>query len=260
MPDDISSALAISSSVHHRKTVNLVLQGKGGVGKTLVASLIAQWLRERGESVAVIDADPVQASLASIASLAAEEVTLLDGEIVNVCAMDAVVSRFVAEDRHFVVDSGAGGFRPFSRYLLRDGLVSIVAESGKRVLVHTVIAGGASDAMTHTSVAVGNIIDLFRPHVEVVVWLNPFFGDLSHDGVPIEETEFFDAIRGRIAAIVRLERLDPNYSGATFVKMLRDKLTFEDVRHSADIGMITKLRLANVWNPIKDQLTQVMEG
>jgi len=252
--------LAISTPVHRRKTVNLMLAGKGGIGKTLGASLIAQWLREQGESVAVIDADPVQASLASIPSLAAEEVTLLEGDIVNVAAMDAVVSRFVTEDRHFVVDCGASGFRPFSSYLLRDGLVEIVAGSDKRVLLHTVIAGGAGDAMTHTSVAVAHLIDAFLPHVEVVVWLNPYFGALEHNGVSIEDTDFFDGIRGRIAAIVRLQKLDPNYSGAAFAAMLKDKLTFEDVRMSQDIGMITKLRLANVWKPIRDQLTQVMEG
>jgi len=251
--------LTIATPLRRRKIVNLMLAGKGGIGKTLGASLIAQWLREQGEPVAVIDADPVQASLASIASLAAEEVTLLEGEIVNVCAMDAVVSRFVTEDRHFVVDCGASGFRPFSRYLLRDELIGVVAGSGKRVLLHTVIAGGAGDAMTHTSLAVSHILDAFLPHVEVVVWLNPYFGELEHNGVSIEDTEFFDGIRSRIAAIVRLPLLDPNYSGATFAKMLKDKLTFEDVRLSSDISMITKLRLANVWKPIREQLTQVME-
>ncbi|CAB4192167.1 conjugal transfer protein TraL [uncultured Caudovirales phage] len=248
----------VAAPRRRRKIVNLMLAGKGGIGKTLGASLIAQWLREQGEAVAVIDADPVQASLASIASLAAEEVTLLEGELVNVEAMDAVVSRFVTEDRHFVVDCGASGFRPFSRYLLRDELIAVVAGNGKRVLLHTVIAGGAGDAMTHTAVAVSHVLDSFLPHVEVVVWLNPFFGELSHNGVPIEETTFFDSIRGRIAAIIRLPLLDPNYSGATFARMLKDKLTFEDVRMSQDIGMITKLRLANVWKTIKDQLTQVM--
>ena len=46
-------------------TVHLSLQGKGGVGKSLVASLLAQYFRDRkGMSVRCIDADPVNQTLA----------------------------------------------------------------------------------------------------------------------------------------------------------------------------------------------------
>src|ERR1700739_2386253 len=37
------------------RKAHFVLQGKGGVGKTFVASLIAQYLTERGEPVACLD-------------------------------------------------------------------------------------------------------------------------------------------------------------------------------------------------------------
>jgi CO dehydrogenase nickel-insertion accessory protein CooC1 len=43
--------------------VHLVLNGKGGVGKSLVATWLAEFLISRGRSVRCIDGDPVNRSL-----------------------------------------------------------------------------------------------------------------------------------------------------------------------------------------------------
>jgi CO dehydrogenase nickel-insertion accessory protein CooC1 len=43
--------------------VHLVLNGKGGVGKSLVATWLAEFLISRGRSVRCIDGDPVDRSL-----------------------------------------------------------------------------------------------------------------------------------------------------------------------------------------------------
>ncbi len=44
--------------------IHLTLQGKGGVGKRLVASVLAQYLREKGKEVRCIDTDPVNRTFA----------------------------------------------------------------------------------------------------------------------------------------------------------------------------------------------------
>ena len=46
--------------------VHIVLQGKGGVGKSLAASMLAQYLTKRGESPLCIDTDPINATLADL--------------------------------------------------------------------------------------------------------------------------------------------------------------------------------------------------
>ena len=40
-------------------SIHLSLQGKGGVGKSLTASILAQYFRQRGHDVQCIDTDPV---------------------------------------------------------------------------------------------------------------------------------------------------------------------------------------------------------
>ena len=45
-------------------TIHLTLQGKGGVGKSLVAAILAQFFRHRGAEIHCLDTDPVNHELA----------------------------------------------------------------------------------------------------------------------------------------------------------------------------------------------------
>ena len=52
--------------------IHLTLQGKGGVGKSLIASILAQYLKEKGREVRCIDTDPVNRMFAQYGALAAD--------------------------------------------------------------------------------------------------------------------------------------------------------------------------------------------
>ena len=45
------------------KKIHLILQGKGGVGKSLIASLLMQYLQKKSYNVIAIDTDPVNSTL-----------------------------------------------------------------------------------------------------------------------------------------------------------------------------------------------------
>ena len=58
-------------------TIHLTLQGKGGVGKSLVASILAQYLRNRGKEIHCVDTDPVNQTFSQYAELGAEHLELI---------------------------------------------------------------------------------------------------------------------------------------------------------------------------------------
>ena len=63
-------------------TIHLTLQGKGGVGKSLVASILAQYFRHHGKELHCIDSDPVNQTFSQYAELGAEHLALMrDGRI-----------------------------------------------------------------------------------------------------------------------------------------------------------------------------------
>lgn len=74
-------------------TVHLTLQGKGGVGKSFVSSLIIQHQTEKGRPVVCVDTDPVNATMAGYRAFAARRVELMEGSALNARKFDAVDRR-----------------------------------------------------------------------------------------------------------------------------------------------------------------------
>ena len=51
-------------------SIHIALQGKGGVGKSLISAMLSQYLLSRGQDVHGIDADPVNQTLSEYRGLA----------------------------------------------------------------------------------------------------------------------------------------------------------------------------------------------
>ena len=64
------------------KPIHLSLQGKGGVGKSLVSSILAQYFMYRSLPVQCIDTDPVNRTLSQYKGLEVQQLRLLrDGNV-----------------------------------------------------------------------------------------------------------------------------------------------------------------------------------
>src|SRR5260370_4558855 len=72
--------------------IHLVLQGKGGCGKSLIAGWLAEFLIQQGKQVHCVDGDPVNRSLSQYRSLAAENLQLTNAAAIVDCdRYDALV-------------------------------------------------------------------------------------------------------------------------------------------------------------------------
>src|ERR1051325_3736323 len=122
--------------------VHLSLQGKGGVGKSLVASILAQYLVQRGQAVHCIDTDPLNQTFLQYEALQVRHLKLLrDGEI-DQRVFDVLVDRLLTENGVFVVDNGASTFIPLWNYILQNNVLDMLTASDRKLYVHTVITGG----------------------------------------------------------------------------------------------------------------------
>ena len=243
---------------NNKRSANFVIQGKGGSGKSVTATLIAQHIKETGEPLVCLDTDQINASFTATASLGVEQVDLLNSDNeVDVEIMNACVTRIREEDSHFVVDSGASGFVPLVSYLIDTNLFTWVAEK-KRVVVHVPVVGGADLGETAHGLSV--LISRLPEGVDVVCWKNPFFGPLtSAAGIPFEETDLYtEDCLPRLAGSVSLPALHPRYAGAAFRKLLVERMTFADAAATDRFDLITKMWLEAVWGPLKAQIAAVV--
>src|ERR1700677_2276042 len=87
--------------------IHLTLQGKGGVGKSLVASILAQYFRHHGKEVHCIDSDPVNQTFSQYAELGAEHLALMRDGRIDSGGFDILLHRLLTEEGTFIVDNGA---------------------------------------------------------------------------------------------------------------------------------------------------------
>jgi len=112
-------------------TIHLILQGKGGVGKSIVASWLAEFLIARGQPVRCFDGDPVNRSLGQIKALNVEKVDLLNDEgVVMRSRYDALINRLLTEK--VVVDNGATAFLPFWTFIVESDVISTLRAAYRR--------------------------------------------------------------------------------------------------------------------------------
>lgn len=238
------------------KKVHFTLQGKGGVGKSFVSALVAQYLQDHGQSVKCIDTDPVNATLAGYQSLNANRVELMDGSILNERKFDDMMEQLLAEDTNFVVDNGSASFLPLTNYLLENDAIRMISESGKKVVIHTVVTGG--QALVDTLRGFQSLASQLPPGAELIVWLNEFFGDIESDGKAFEDMKVYQQFKDRVSGLVRIHRQTSTTFGKDVQLMLDRKLTFAEVAEDPEFGLMAKQRLTTVRRGLFDQLDSVL--
>ena len=238
------------------KKVHLVLQGKGGVGKSYAGSCVTQFYQENGEPVIPMDTDPVNATLTGYKSLDAIRVELMEGSHLNERQFDSMMERIMSTDSNFVIDNGASSFIPLSNYLLENSAIEMISESGKQVVIHTVITGG--QAMLDTLHGFTRLAQQMPENAQIVVWLNEFFGNIEANGKQFEEMRAYLDHKDRVTGIIRLNRQTSDTFGKDVELMLDRKMTFADAAAGSEFGLMSKQRLAMVKRSIFEQLSNVI--
>ena len=251
-----SSAPAAPPRSEAPRAAHFVLQGKGGVGKTLVASFLAQWLTDQGRLQACYDTDPVNGSLQSVTALHAEPVALLAKNALNTREVDRLIEAIITAERDIVVDNGAASFLPFSRYLVENDIAGVLHERGLRMVVHTVVTGGGNGLDTLKGLEA--LVEHFTPGAQVVVWVNEFFGPLRYKGTDLEHTAVYAANAAKLRGTIYLRQLDPEMFAPNLAAMLERRLTFAEAAVADDFFLMERSRLFRIKSAIWDQLAAVL--
>lgn len=225
------------------------------MGKTLTASLVAQYLAETGRAPVCFDTDPLNESFVRIKSLGAAGVRLLVDDAIDAEAVDGLIERILTTDAEIVVDNGSASFVPMSRYLIENNIAELIEGSGKRMVLHTVIVGGGNTI--DTAKGLEAILASFPASVKVVVWLNDYFGAVEQ-GASFTDWPIYDRYRDRIAGVVRLHEQSQQFK-MNINHMLSSHLTFaEALADTATFMTVPRQRLTMFRRSIWEQLAAVI--
>ena len=243
-----------ANSGNGNSAIHMSLQGKGGVGKSLAASVLAQYFIARGRAVRCIDADPVNKTLFQYRALEAKPLQLLHDGAIDCRAFDQLMEELLTEEGPFIVDNGASTFVPLWHYMLESDVLQILRSGGKKLYVHTVITGGQALADTITG-----FVKLAETTVEksIVVWINEFFGRVEHDGKSFVEMKAFTDNDTKVCGAVGIPRRNYETFGRDVESVIAQKLTFDQAIRDGSFSLMTKQRLKVVQRDLFEQLDRL---
>ncbi|UES54023.1 hypothetical protein [Roseibium aggregatum] len=237
-------------------TVHIVMQGKGGAGKSLTSSMLVQYFQHANYLVQAIDLDPTTPTLSAIKALRAVPIQIMDGDDINPRLFDHVMTRIfeAPDDSHTVIDTGTSAFIATCSYLAENNAFELLQEAGVRVYIHCPVCGGAVLDDTFNS-----LLAIFRhfPGVPLVVWLNEFFGTITKNGMSFEESNICLDNADRIAAVMSHPKVQAGTFGEDIRAMMAAKLTFEEAIRSNDFNVMARQRLKIYWTKAIERLDGV---
>jgi hypothetical protein len=235
-----------------RPKVHFFMNSKGGVGKSLASSLVAQHLRARGAETSCFDADAMTATFSSFKALNVRRVDMLDGGRIDARRFDEVLEPCLNGQMDVIVDTGASSYAEWANYLLENDVHRSLIDAGRDVVVHAIVVGGAS--MAETLKDLDDLAGQLPDGVTLIVWLNEHFGKIRHADKDFYEMEIYRRHRGRIHAVISLPQRTAATFGADMADMMRRHLTFDEAIGSDGFTVMAKSRLARIRSDVFTQL------
>ena len=221
--------------------IHMVLQGKGGVGKSFVAALMAQFLQDRGGDPLCIDTDPVNATFAGYSAFGVHAIDLMEGREINPRRFDLLVEKIsnAAPDQHVIIDNGASSFLPLADYMISYDVPGLLKEMGHEICLHSVITGGQGQDDT-----LQGLLELLKNFsLPIAVWLNPFCGRIEKDGKRFTEMKLYHQHKQRFAGIVEIPEFNAKTTGLDLSDLLKTKRPFREAIADPSILLMSRQRL-----------------
>jgi hypothetical protein len=232
--------------------IHMVLQGKGGVGKSLIAAILAQYNVSKGKQPLCIDTDPVNATFHGFKALNVKRLQIMDGDEINPRHFDSLVELIAPSTVDVIIDNGASSFVPLSHYLISNQVPALLQEMGHELVVHTIITG--SQALTDTVNGFAQLATQFPAESSFIVWLNPYWGAIEYEGKSFEQMKAYINNKSRVTAIIKMPTLKEETYGRDLADMLQEHLTFDEALANSALTIMTRQRLKIVKSALFAQL------
>lgn len=232
--------------------IHLILQGKGGVGKSVAAAFLAQYKAARGRQISCICTDPVNATFYGYKALNVQRVQLMADDEIDPRSFDLLVELIASNSSDFIIDNGASSFVPMSHFLISNQVPKLLADMGHELIIHTVITGG--QALLDTVSGFSQLVSQFPIEAQFIVWLNPYWGPIEHEGKGFEELKAYTANKERVSAIIQIPVLKKETYGRDLAEMLQARLTFDEALAQSSLTVMTRQRLKIIKGQVYGQL------
>lgn len=158
------------------KNIHIVMQSKGGVGKSFTAFLLAQYIMEK-KALSLIDIDPSNQTLRQFFPTAAFVDVKKDGNISTV-SFDKVFDMLGDLDSDVLIDSGSSNYIQLEDYMFKSNMLDTLHKMDYQPLLHMPISGGRS---LDDCLRCINEVSLRLAEPKLILYINNRYGDEVFD-------------------------------------------------------------------------------
>ncbi len=236
-------------------TAHFIMQSKGGAGKSVCSTILAQYLNDKTEgNLSLIDTDPSNKTLGSYEGLSVQMVDVIGKDkVVDQSKFDDFINNFIENDKTMVVDTGSGDFLAINNYIYDNAIPDVFEEMGKQLVIHCPIHYG--QASLETVKCLTKLVENY-PNVPIIVWENEFFGRGEKE---LSDTKLIKTNKN-IIGVVKIAKKNADTDEKDFSKMLENAMTFKEVKETEDknlSGFIQKNRIEKIRKEIYEQLDAI---
>lgn len=239
---------------HMNKRVFMTLQGKGGVGKSMISSITAQFLSEKERKVITIDTDPVNQTLGDYKAFNTTVLDLMRDGNIDPRKFDEMIEMVLSENADFVIDNGASTFIPLASYMVENDMIEFLKENDIDVYIQTIITGGqAYDDTANGFESLANSID----SKNLIVWINNYFGEAEINGKKFTETSLFKDCSDKVLGVCNIKKYSNDTFGKDMEEMLKSRQTFDEAIADERHSIMARQRLKKMKKNFYEQLEAI---
>lgn len=236
--------------------VHMFLQGKGGVGKSFAATLMAQQMVESGMKPLCIDIDPVNATFSGYKALEVKPFDVMEGDDVNPWKFDKMIELVAESEVDVIIDNGASSYIPLISYMKKTNIAEVLQSVGHTLIIHTMIVGG--NALMDTLGGLVKTISIFPDETKFVVWLNPIAGQIEHEEKDFYEFKTYKNNSQRISAVIEIPDFEQKTFSRNLREMMKSNMTFEEaLKKESGLTIVARQRLTMMRRDIYQRLGQI---
>ena len=224
--------------------VHMSMGAKGGIGKSFIAALMAQYLIDNvvGCTPICIDLDFKNKTFSRYTGL---NVTLLDVEAdgdIDKSKFDVFINRIESAGPGdiMIVDTGGNIYLSLTDYLNSNVVLDLLIEMGNTIVMHVPVMSGAD--MFPTLNTLNELVRSTPPAVKAAVWINQKNGRVEYEGKTFEESDTYEELKDRITAICYIPLWRPDMQ-VNVAAMLEEAQTFSAALRSSSFDLMGKQRL-----------------
>ena len=232
--------------------VYIVSQGKGGVGKTTIATMLASYLLLKNKVIQVIDTDGVNQTLSAFKALNVKEKNILsdDYQTSDLTKIDDFFSDLLEDqeaDKTVIIDIGASSFLPIRSHIFQNEIYKMID-----ITFVIPICGGTSE--DSSMLGISDTLKDFENGVNYLIVQNERDGKLKFKNSKLEKQ--LQSLEKNYIGDVTLEKIS-GILATDFEIVNKNKIIFQQIEKCKDLKILNRKRLEIFFKKFFAQLQNI---